>query len=80
MKSLFLLLVICFSALAQESREFNQVLIKEVQKDIQSGNDFNFKKDKRPMRGPASISPTIEVEMPKTKVETKDKQLGADKW
>jgi hypothetical protein len=78
---LFLILSLALSiAYAKDAAEFNKALLQEVQKDVRNDNDFNFKKDKRPIRGPASVSSEIEMEQPKSKVQTKDRQIGGDKW
>lgn len=82
MKLLFIFVLVTFAAqvLAKDVKDFNQALIQDVQEDIKSENDFDFKSDKAPMRGPASVGGELEIEEPKTKVESKDRQLGADKW
>lgn len=82
MKLLFIFFLVASSAqvLAKDVKDFNKALIQDVQKDINSQNDFDLKSDKAPMRGPASVGGELEIEKPKTKVESKDRQLGADKW
>jgi hypothetical protein len=82
MKLLFFFVLVTFSVqvLAKDVKDFNQALIQDVQEDIRSENDFDLKSDKTPMRGPASVGGELKIEKPKTKVESKDRQLGADKW
>ena len=78
----FVLVLGTTAALAQEMKNFNKVLIQEVQHDLATDNDQNLKKSNAPMRGPASV----EVEVaPKnyqenSKIEKKEKQLGNSKW
>lgn len=82
MKLLFILVLVTFSAqvLAKDVKDFNKALIEDVKEDLNTENDFNLKSDKAPMRGPASVGGELEIEEPKTKVETKDRQLGTNKW
>ena len=80
MKIIILMLLLGVRAFSQDSREFNQLLVNEMKKDIENQNDFNLMRDKRPLRAPASREVNSEVEIPRPKVHSKDRQLGGDNW
>lgn len=69
-------------ALAQEMKNFNKVLIQEVQHDLATDNDQNLKKSNAPMRGPASVEVEAENEnyQENLKIKKNERQLGNPKW
>jgi hypothetical protein len=69
-------------ALAQEMKNFNKVLIQEVQHSLATDNDQNLKKSNAPMRGPASVEVETEAKnyQENSKIEKKERQLGNSKW
>lgn len=69
-------------AIANDVKDFNKILIEDVQNDIETDNDQNLKVNNGPMRGPASVEnedsePVIKEDL---KINTKDKQIGNPKW
>jgi hypothetical protein len=86
MKIFSVLMMLCsFSVLALEKKDevksFNKVLLDDVQKDIAGENDFAFKKDQGPMRGPASVSePMIPATKEEKKFDKQHRQLGPSTW
>jgi hypothetical protein len=85
--SLMMMLTLSFSVWSKETKDltnsFNAELMRDVQKDIQSENDDQFKVKGRSERsigrGPASISPVVPETEGNKKLE-KLKQLGSNKW
>lgn len=69
-------------AVAQEMKQFNKVLIQEVNHDLATGNDQNLKKSNAPMRGPASVEVEAETKnyQENSKIEKKERQFGNSKW
>ena len=62
-------------------KNFNDVLIQDVQKDIRNDNDTQFRK-KEITRGPASVESEPEgkyIEQEK-KIDKNVRQLGTQKW
>jgi hypothetical protein len=84
MKFAFVIILVLSSglALAKDVKDFNKVLIDDVQNDIENDNDQIFKKDNSPMRGPASVEVENEEVVPQedSKIEKKVNQLGNTKW
>lgn len=75
------LIFMSFSGFSKEVKNFNKVLIREVQKDIQNENDQTFRKKNSPMRGPASVSEERTAPpMEETKIDKNVKQLGHKNW
>lgn len=79
--SLLALLILSSTAvLAKEVKDFNKVLIENVQKDIQNENVESFKSPTS--RAPASVE--VEHEnanvQDEGKIEKNFRQLGAHKW
>lgn len=70
------------AALAQGMKNFNQVLIQEVQHDLATDNDQNLKKNNGPMRGPASVEFEAEKDIfqENVKIKKNERQLGNPKW
>jgi len=66
----------------QEMKNFNKILIQEVQDDLAADNVQSFKKNNAPMRGPASVRiETIDKSNKEnSKIEKKEKQIGNAKW
>lgn len=68
------------TVLGQEMKNFNKVLIQEVQHDLATDNDQNLKKSNAPMRGPASVEVEAENYQENLKIKKNDRQLGNPKW
>lgn len=73
------------AAFAKESvQDFNHLLIKDVQRDIQNQNDDQFKTKESRTRGPASVGVEVEArdikDYNEDKIEKNFKQLGSRKW
>lgn len=84
MKTLIVLSVLVFTSvsLASEMKDFNKLLIKDVQKDIQNQNDQRFR-TKEVTRGPASVGADIEgsqIEETKKVEKSNFRQIGPNKW
>lgn len=62
----------------EEVKQFNKVLMDDVQKDVKAENNFAMKKS--PMRGPASVEAVEPVMEDNSKLEKKERQLGTSKW
>lgn len=80
--------LICFLALfsvvasARDVKDFNKVLIEDVQKDINTDNDQALRTRGSQMRGPASVE---EVSVPAVQEDNKFekrnvRQTGSQKW
>ncbi len=84
MKFTFVIILVLSSGLAfaKDVKDFNKVLIDDVQNDIENDNDQKFKKDNSPMRGPASVEADNEEAAPQedSKIEKKVNQFGNTKW
>ena len=84
MKFTFVIILVLSSgvALAKDVKNFNKVLIDDVQKDIKTDNDQTFKKDNSPMRNPASAEVENEeaASPDNSQFEKKVNQLGNTKW
>jgi len=80
MKLFFILIIITSFVWAKkdEVRDFNKLLLEDVQKDIESDNAEDLKIKEGASRAPASIEP-VSQEVPETKTD-KLKQLGPSKW
>ena len=64
---------------AKDVKDFNKVLIEDVQKDIETNNDQTLKTNNSPMRGPASV--VEEENVPVIKEDLKiNNNLGNTKW
>ena len=73
------LALITTTAFAKEDvKQFNKVLMEDVQKDVKAENDFALKKS--PMRGPASVEAVEATVEENSKLEKKERQLGTSKW
>lgn len=76
---LTLVLIATTSAFAKEDvKQFNKVLLEDVQKDVKAENDFALKK--APMRGPASVEAVEPIAEENSKLEKKERQFGTSKW
>ncbi len=63
--------------------DFTKTLLQDVQKDIDSDNDYKLKKNNSPMRGPASVEDVevIDTEIKEdTKLDKNFKQIGGKNW
>jgi uncharacterized protein with NRDE domain len=80
MKLFFILIIITSFVWAKkdEVRDFNKLLLEDVQKDIETDNAEDLKVKEGASRAPASIAPDVQ-EVPETKTD-KLKQLGSSKW
>jgi hypothetical protein len=64
---------------AKDVKDFNKVLIEDVQKAIETNNDQTLKTNNSPMRGPASV--VEEENVPVIKEDLKiNNNLGNTKW
>jgi len=75
--------VLLFSSLVHASgvKDFNKVLIRDVQKDIETDNVQELKTKAAPMRAPASVIESSESEFEKERVDKRNaKQTGMQKW
>lgn len=85
MKTLFFgLLILSFSALAREVKDFNKILIQNVQTDIKNDNIHSFEKGSL-RRAPASVveeegqsDETIKEDQKFDKMN--NRQIGPNKW
>ena len=81
---LFGLLLLSFSAGASEVKDFNKVLLQNVQKDIKNDNIHSFEKGSL-RRGPASVTEeegqpdNVIKEVPKFD-KMNNRQIGPNKW
>lgn len=76
-----ILALFSLSALARDVKDFNKILIEDVQKDISSDNDQALKS--RSFRGPASVVEDVShpVEQEDNKFEKRNiRQTGSQKW
>jgi hypothetical protein len=80
MKLFFILIIVTSFVYAKkdEVRDFNKLLLEDVQKDIETDNAEDLKVKEGASRAPASIEP-VSQEVPETKTD-KLKQLGPSKW
>jgi len=80
MKLFFILIIITSFVYAKkdEVRDFNKLLLEDVQKDIETDNAEDLKVKEGASRAPASIGSDVQ-EVPETKTD-KLKQLGSSKW
>jgi hypothetical protein len=67
-------------AQTQEMKNFNKVLIQEVQHSLATDNDQNLKKSNAPMRGPASVEVEVDNYQENVKIKKNERQLGNPKW
>jgi hypothetical protein len=67
-------------AQTQEMKNFNKVLIQEVQHSLATDNDQNLKKSNAPMRGPASVEVEVDNYKENVKIKKNERQLGNPKW
>lgn len=74
---IFLITLMPFAALSKDVKDFNKVLIENVQKDIQKNNDEEFKAKQEIKRAPASVDEKVEGPTPKTE---KINQVSLPKW
>jgi len=76
----FTLLNLSFAALAKEVKDFNKILIQNVQKDIRNDNDQQFK-SKPVSRGPASVEANENTIQEDQKIDKMNiRQIGPNKW
>lgn len=83
MKFAILMSLTLFSiaAFAADVKDFNRVLIKDVQHDIHNDNDQALKTNMAPMRGPASVDEVERVPNQEVKFEKRNvRQTGMEKW
>ena len=84
MKFPIVTLVLLLSSLAQAKsvKDFNKVLIQDVQKDLATDNDQRLKTREVPMRAPASVVETAEDgKSENERVEKGNvRQTGMQKW
>ena len=77
---ILIILNFTFSAFAKEVRDFNKVLIQNVQKDIRNNNDEQFKA-KPVSRGPASVEANENTIQEDKKIDKMNiRQIGPNKW
>lgn len=84
MKTIIVLSLVLFSSLAfaKEMKDFNKVLIHDVQKDLETQNDQRFKA-KEARRGPASVEADSEgsqIEETQKVEKSNFRQIGPNKW
>lgn len=80
---LALLTLTALTASAKDVRDFNKVLVQDVQKSIQTDNDQDLKSKEAVLRGPASVEEGEEESEQAVEEENKiekSKQLGTQKW
>lgn len=84
MKFSLICFLVLFSVMAQakDVKDFNKVLIEDVQKDISTDNDQALKTRGSQMRGPASVDEvSAPVEQEDNKFEKRNiRQTGSQKW
>lgn len=83
--SLTLLFVLASGlAMGKDVKDFNKVLMDDVQKDINSDNDKALKTREAVMRAPASVEEEDSMSVDETKeldkIEKNFKQLGSKNW
>lgn len=77
---LVFILAMASNAYAKEVKDFNKVLIQNMQKDINNQNDYQFKTQAG--RAPASV-PEAEVDRPikeDNKIDKNVRQIGPRDW
>ncbi len=75
-------LLVSTVSFASEMQDFNKLLIKDVQKDIDNQNDQRFK-TKEVKRGPASVGADVEgsqIEETQKLEKSNFRQIGPNKW
>lgn len=75
-----LLTLTALAASAKDVRDFNKVLVQDVQKSIQTDNDQDLKSKEAVLRGPASVEEESEQAIEEENKIEKSKQLGTQKW
>lgn len=81
--TLFAVLVLASSSLmAKEVKNFNKLLMEEVQKDIKNDNAEYLKSKSEVSRGPASVAPELEDGPVKdeSKIDKSVRQFGGRQW
>jgi hypothetical protein len=87
MKVAFTLLLVLGSTqvMAKEVKDFNKILIEDVQKDISTDNDQALKTKESIRRGPASVeSEKAEIDpgtvQEENKIDKNFRQIGSKNW
>lgn len=68
------------SVMAKEVRNFNKLLMEEVQKDIRNDNAEDLKTKTSATRGPASVSTEVGPTQDESKIDKTVRQTGSRKW
>ena len=77
---LALLLLASTSLMAKEVKNFNKLLMEDVQKDIKNDNAEDLKTKSTATRGPASVSTEEGPAQDESKIDKNVRQIGANKW
>lgn len=77
---LALLLLASTTVMAKEVKNFNRLLMEEVQKDIKNDNAEDLKTKTSASRGPASVITEEGPTQDESKIDKNVRQIGANKW